>query len=674
MKYVKVVIDNASDHTDTFYTYACDFDSVRRGSKVRVPFGRGNRLRDAYVFEVSREGEAGLEVETSKIKRVESVEKEVSLPEDLVSVCEWMRDAYLCRYIDAVRCMIPPGVKGTGNVRKDPYEDLVCIPSEAPVLTREQENAMAQILPHIERKEHRTFLLNGVTSSGKTEIYLRTAQAAAERGRQSIVLVPEISLTPQTIERFVSRFGPENVAVLHSRLTRRQRWEQWLRVRDGRAKILIGARLGVFAPFSNLGAVIVDEEHEASYKSDMTPKYDAIDVAVKRGELNSAVVVLGTATPSVVSRFRASSGQYQELRLPVRYNRTPLPRVEIADMRKELREGNRSIFSRVLYEKSMKALSEGKQVIFFLNRRGYSSFISCRNCGFALKCETCGISMTYHKSSGMAECHYCGRRIKVPEICPSCGSRYIRHFGIGTEQVEELAAEAFPGRKIARLDLDTAKKKGDAQKILNAFHRGKTDILVGTQLVAKGLDFQNVGVVGIIAADVTLNIPDFRSAERTFQLITQAAGRCGRGDEPGDVVIQTYCPEENAVKYAAEGDYEGFYRRELMIRNLAGYPPFTNIIRLVFYDKEESTARREAQEVFFRVKENPAAQQRELFAPQPAYLNKMNENYRYQFMIKSPLEKTRKYLKIISEIKRERTERSGTKSVMLVEIDPYSMT
>ena len=282
MKYVKVVIDNASDHTDTFYTYACDFDSVRRGSKVRVPFGRGNRLRDAYVFEVSREGEAGLEVETSKIKRVESVEEEVSLPEDLVSVCEWMRDAYLCRYIDAVRCMIPPGVKGTGNVRKDPYEDLVCIPSEAPVLTKEQENAMAQILPHIERKEHRTFLLNGVTSSGKTEIYLRTAQAAAERGRQSIVLVPEISLTPQTIERFVSRFGPENVAVLHSRLTRRQRWEQWLRVRDGRAKILIGARLGVFAPFSNLGAVIVDEEHEASYKSDMTPKYDAIDAAVKR--------------------------------------------------------------------------------------------------------------------------------------------------------------------------------------------------------------------------------------------------------------------------------------------------------------------------------------------------------------------------------------------------------
>ena len=358
----------------------------------------------------------------------------------------------------------------------------------------------------------------------------------------------------------------------------------------------------------------------------------------------------------------------------MRYNRTPLPRMEIADMRKELRNGNRSIFSRTLYEKSVRALESGKQVIFLLNRRGYSSFISCRNCGFVLRCETCGISMTYHKSSDMAECHYCGRKVKVPQICPSCGSRHIRYFGIGTEQVEELSAEAFPGRKIARLDLDTARKKGDAEKILRSFHRGRTDILVGTQLVAKGLDFQNVGVVGIIAADVTLNIPDFRSSERTFQLITQAAGRCGRGEEPGDVVIQTYSPGEDAIRYAAAGDYEGFYEKELMIRRLAGYPPFTNIIRLVFYDEDESTARREAQEAFFRVKESPGVQQRELFAPQPAYLNKMNENYRYQFMIKSPLEKTGKYLKIVSEIKRARTEDKRTKSVMLVEIDPYSMT
>lgn len=673
MKYVKVVIDNTSNHTDTLYTYACSFEHVAPGSRVRVPFGKGNRLKDAYVFEVLEE-EAALEIERSKIKEVESADEDVSLPEDLVHLCRWMRDTYLCRYIDAVKCMIPPGEKGSRGTRKDPYESLAVQPSEPPELTEEQKAVMEQILPCVNAGVHRTFLLNGVTSSGKTEIYLRTVQAVMEKGKSSIVLVPEISLTPQTIERFISRFGSGNVAVLHSKLTKAQRWEQWLKVRRGQAKILIGARLGVFAPFSDLGAIIVDEEHEASYKSDMTPKYDAVDAAVKRGELDSAVVILGTATPSVVSEFRASAGRYQELRLTVRYNKTPLPRVEIADMRRELREGNRSIFSRALYEKSVRALDEGRQVIFFLNRRGYSSFISCRSCGFVLRCETCGISMTYHKSSSMAECHYCGRRTKVPEICPSCGSRHIRHFGIGTEQVEELAAEAFPGRRIARLDLDTAKKKGDAQRILNAFHRGRTDILVGTQLVAKGLDFQNVGVVGIIAADVTLNIPDFRSSERTFQLITQAAGRCGRGDEPGDVVIQTYSPEENAIRCAAAGDYEGFYQRELMIRNLAGYPPFTNIIRLIFYDKDEAAARREAQEAFFRVKESPGVQQRELFAPQPAYLNKMNENYRYQFMIKSPLEKTEKYLKIISEIKQERTENSRTKSVMLVEVDPYSMT
>lgn len=672
MKYVKVIIDNTSNHTDTFYTYACDFDGVCRGSKVRVPFGRGNKQRDAYVFSVSEEADAGLSL--SKIKSVESVDESVCLPPDLVSVCEWMRETYLCRYIDAVKCMIPLGEAAKRGKRKDPYEDFSCEPSPAPALTPEQTAAMEQISPYIDAEKNQTFLLNGVTSSGKTEVYLQTAARVLAKGKQVIVLVPEISLTPQTIERFMSRFGAENVAVLHSRLTKGQRYDQWMRVRNGGAKILIGARLGVFAPFENLGAIIVDEEHEASYKSDMTPKYDAVDAAVLRGKLSSAVVILGTATPSIVSKFRASAGEYREIRLTVRYNRTPLPHIEIADMREELKKGNRSIFSVSLYEKASKALREGKQVILFLNRRGYSSFVSCRSCGYVMKCDVCGISLTFHKSSDMAECHYCGRRVRVPDICPSCGSGYIRHFGIGTERVEEMARLAFPDRTVDRLDLDTAKKKGDAEKILGRFRRGKTDILVGTQLVAKGLDFQNVGVVGIIAADVTLNIPDYRSSERTFQLITQAAGRSGRGDEPGEVVIQTYSPEENAVRSAAAGDYEGFYRRELMIRNLSGYPPFTNIIRLVFYDKEESVARREAQAAYLYLKDCGISERGELFSPQPAYLSKMNENYRYHFMIKSPLEKTEKYLKIISDIKQRRTDRSDTKAVMLVEIDPYSLT
>ena len=672
MKYVKVVIDNTSNHTDTFYTYACDFDDVRRGSKVRVPFGRGNKLKDAYVFSVSDEADAGISL--FKIKSVESIDEAVSLPEDLVSVCEWMRETYLCRYIDAVKCMIPPGGAAKRGKRKDPYEEFSCEASEPPELTPQQAEAMRAIEPYICEGKNQTFLLNGVTSSGKTEVYLQTAARVLDRGKQVIVLVPEISLTPQTIERFMGRFGSENVAVLHSKLTKGQRYDQWMRVRSGGAKILIGARLGVFAPFDNLGAVIVDEEHEASYKSDMTPKYDAVDAAVLRAKLSCAVVILGTATPSIVSKFRASAGEYKEIRLTVRYNRTPLPNIEVVDMRDELRKGNRSIFSVSLYKRAEKALREGKQVIFFLNRRGYSSFVSCRSCGYVMKCDVCGISLTFHKSSEMAECHYCGRRVKVPDICPSCQSRYIRHFGIGTERVEEMARLAFPEYMVARLDLDTARKKGETEKILGSFRRGKTDILVGTQLVAKGLDFENVGVVGIIAADVTLNIPDYRSSERTFQLITQAAGRSGRGDEPGEVVIQTYSPEENAIKSAAAGDYEGFYRKELLLRNLSGYPPFTNIIRLVFYDAEESVARREAQEAYFYLKDAGFSERGELFSPQPAYLSRMNENYRYHFIIKSPLEKTEKYLKIISEIKRRRTERSDTKAVMLVEVDPYSLT
>lgn len=674
MKYVRVIIDNTSNHTDNFYTYACEEDGIQPGAKVRVPFGRGNRLKDAYVFSIQPSPDPAENLDPSRIKKVVQIDENLSLTEDLLRLCVWMRRTYLCRYIDAIRCMIPPGGAAKRGKRRDPREEFSCDPDTAPGLTVQQREAMARILPCIEGEYHSTFLLNGVTSSGKTEIYLRTAEEVLSRGKQVIVLVPEISLAPQTIGRFIGRFGAERVAVLHSRLTKGQRYDQWMQVRNGKADILIGARLGVFAPFERLGALIVDEEHESSYKSDMTPKYDAVDAAVERGKIDGAVVILGTATPSVVSKYRAFCGEYSEILLTERYNKTPLPNISIADMRKELRSGNRSIFSRNLYRKSLRALEAGKQVIFFLNRRGYASFISCRSCGFVLKCEVCGISMTYHQTSGMAECHYCGRRTAVPHICPSCGSRYIRQFGIGTEKVEEMAKIAFPDRTVGRLDLDTARRKGESEKILSAFRRGKTDILVGTQLVAKGLDFQNVGVVGIISADVTMNIPDYRSSERTFQLITQAAGRAGRGTETGEVVIQTYSPDEAAIRCAAAGDYEGFYRRELRLRSLGGYPPFTNIIRLVFYHSDESCARREAQAAYLELKESGIAGRGELFSPQPAYLNRMNENYRYHFIIKCPLEKKEKYLKIIFDIRKRRIGDTSVKSVMLIEIDPYSMT
>lgn len=670
MKYVKVIIDNVSDHTDMFFTYRCADDSVEVGSVVRVPFGQGNREKTAYVFDVQDENIDNI----PRLKDVKEVLKAYVIPEDLMKMCVWMREKYLCRYIDAVKCVIPPGEAAKRGKRKDPYEGFEAEHTEPPEMTDEQAAAMERIVPYINERKHRTFLINGVTSSGKTELYMRITEKVLAKGRSVIILVPEISLTPQTIERFMGRFGSENIAVLHSKLTKGQRYDQWMRVRNGGARILIGARSGIYAPFEELGAVIIDEEHEASYKSDMTPKYDTIDAAVKRGQLSDAVVVLGTATPSVVTEYRARSGAYEEIFLKKRYNKTPLPDVSIADMREELKKGNRTIFSRELYRRINENLENKSQVILFLNRRGYSSFISCRMCGHVVKCPVCDVSMTYHKSSNMAECHYCGRRERVPDKCPSCGSPHIRHFGIGTEKVEEITKEMFPKASVARLDLDTAKRKGEAERILKAFKRGKTDILVGTQLVAKGLDIANVGLVGIIAADITLNIPDYRSSERTFQLIVQASGRAGRGAEKGRVVIQTYSPESKALVTASENDYEAFYQSEVRLRRVTGYPPFTNIIRLVFSGADERRVKAEADRIYNEVKSQKIVGRDGIFAPQPAYMAFLNETWRYHVIIKSPIGKTDEYLEMIRVLKQKRIQSPDSGVNMLVEVDPYSFT
>lgn len=670
MKYVKVVIDQVSDHVDTLFTYACPDDNVRTGSVVKVLFGRGNRLKTAYVFSVEDDNSEGIK----GLKEVVSVEDTYVLPEDLVEICRWMKERYVCRYIDAVKCVIPPGAPPKRGLRKDPYGEMDVTEDLPPELTEEQRAVVDEIDTALDTGQKKVFLLNGVTSSGKTEVYMRAAARALEQGRGALVLVPEISLTPQTVARFVARFGSESVAVLHSRLTKGQRYDQWMRIRNGGAKILIGARSGVFAPFERLGVIVLDEEHDSSYKSDMTPKYDAIETAVKRAELSGAVVILGSATPSVISRYNAEQGLYKELRMKKRYNKTPLPHVHVVDMREELKKGNKTIFSARLLDSTRKTLASGKQAIFFLNRRGYSSFISCRSCGFVMKCDVCGVSLTYHRSSGMAECHYCGKKVPVPKVCPECGGRYIKYFGAGTEQVEEFAKQMFEGYNVARLDLDTTARKGEAERILGAFKKGKIHILVGTQLVAKGLDFANVGLVGVIAADVTLNIPDYRSAERTFQLIVQSSGRAGRGDEAGNVVIQTYSPEERAVRDAAAGDYDSFYRHEIRMRKLTGYPPFTDIIRLVFCCENSRAALAEAEAVYEEIAGSGIADRFEVFSPQPAYMAKLNGDYRFHMLIKSPHERTAVYMDMIAGIKERRTESKKTASVMVVELNPYSFT
>lgn len=681
MRYVDLVIDNNTDSTDMLYTYGCENDEIAVGNKVYVPFAKGNRLKEGYVFAVSQNLPAGIK-DIKKLKYVESTDEQVSLPPEAVRTCEWMKKRYLCRYIEAVKCFTPAGTSSKRGKKRNPYKDALGERRPIPELNEEQRNALAPMQEAIGVKQHKIFLLHGVTGSGKTEVYMRTIAECIAKGRNAVMLVPEISLTPQIIDRFIGRFGAENIAVLHSKLSQGERYDEWQRISSGEVKIVIGARSAVFAPLNNIGAFILDEEHESTYKSDSSPKYDTVEVAVRRAmdRENRAIVVLGSATPSIVSYQRAEDGIYEKLTLSKRYNEVELPHVETVDMRQELKNGNRSIFSQILYLEMKECLEKGKQVILFLNRRGYSTFVSCRECGYVMKCPECGISLTYHKGINKAVCHYCGHTEKVPDVCPECGSKYMKYFGAGTEKIEESICELFPeyAEAVARLDIDTARRKGSINKILTDFRKGKTRILVGTQLVAKGLDFDNVGVVGIVSADVTLNIPDFRSAERTFQLLTQAAGRAGRGDEKGHVVIQTYSPEHYAITYAAAQDYESFYQTEKMLRMHMGYPPFSDLIQIVFSDEDEDAARTRAESAEIRLRELLGKSDAgNVFPVQSAHIAKASGVYRYYLLVKCPKGKRKSYMAAVDRVRSESLPVKKAKvkknSIVTVDVNPYSL-
>lgn len=674
MKYVNVVIDNKSDSTDNLFTYGCAFEEAGVGSKVYVPFARGNRLREGYIVSVS---ETIDEEMAGRLKYVEKVDEEVSLTEEMIRTSVWLKQRYLCRFIDALNLFTPAGKKAVRKERKNPFEDAKGEVSQVQSLTDEQSTALRQIGDAIESGSHERFLIHGVTGSGKTEIYIRAAEKCIQAGRTVIILVPEISLTGQIIDRFIGRFGSEDIAVLHSRLSLGERYDQWKRIRAGLVKIVIGARSAVFAPLENIGMIVVDEEHESTYKSDHTPKYDTIEVALKRLQDvdNSGVLVLGSATPSVVSYSRAEEGIYRLIKLTERYNKTALPQVSIVDMREELKNGNRSIISSELYIAMNEQLQAGKQVMLFLNRRGYSTFVSCRECGYVAKCPHCGVSLTYHKNGNKATCHYCGYETAAPIKCPDCEGKYIRYFGSGTEKVEETIAELFEGYTAERLDLDSVKKKGELDRKLKSFKKGKTRILIGTQLIAKGLDFRNVGLVGIISADVSLNIPDFRSPERAFQLITQAAGRAGRGEEIGKVIIQTYSPEHYAVRYAAEQDYEGFYKEEILLRQYMGYPPYSDMMQIIFMADSAEAAEKAAVDWHNRI-ENlmPEDERGNLFMPQEAYMSRINDNYRFSLLIKCPKGKRREYTNILARVKEEDKQKKKKEYTAVVDINPYSFS
>ena len=664
MKFADLVIDNKSDQTDTLYTYGCHDDSIRPGSKVYVEFGRSKNLREAYVFAVKNEAEQ----EFKRLKYISGIDEEISLTDEMIRTCQWMKRRYLCRYIDAVKQFVPPGRALKSGKKRQPLAGRKGEEQNIEELTSEQENALNEMT---REDGHSIFLLHGVTGSGKTEVYMRAIEECLKKGRRAVMLVPEISLTKQITDRFIGRFGADRIAVLHSKLSKGERYDEWMRIRRGQVDIVIGARLAAFAPIENAGIFIMDEEHEGSYKSETVPRYDTVEVVVKRAMDMDAKVVLGSATPSVVSYSRTENGLYRKIELTKRYNDVKLPEVETVDMRRELKNGNTGVFSERLRNAMEETLDSGKQVILFMNRRGYSTFVSCRECGMVMQCPDCGISLTYHKGINRGVCHYCGRAFVIPDICPDCGSRYIRYFGTGTEKIEEAVAELFPDRKTARLDLDTMSRKGSMEKILKDFGSGKTEILTGTQVVAKGLDFRNVGLVGIVSADVSLNIPDYRSAERTFALITQAAGRAGRGDEKGRVIIQTYTPENYAIRAAAAQDYGAFYRQEIQMRAMRQYPPFSDFIHVIFGGKDEDVVEETAREWESAVRTALGRDEKNVLPPR-SIISAAAGSFRQGMLIKCPKGCRKYYFDILMRLK-EGIKGDKRKYNVAVDVNPYSM-
>jgi primosomal protein N' (replication factor Y) len=573
---------------------------------------------------------------------------------------------------------------------RDPYANRE-FPTSAPMeLTPAQANVLAPIQSALDQGASEVFLLHGVTGSGKTEVYLQAIQRCLEHGREAIVLVPEIALTPQMVERFKSRFGAR-VAVLHSRLSQGERYDEWRKIREGRAQVAVGARSAIFAPFSSIGLIVIDEEHETSYKQEESPKYHARDVAVKRARLHGAVVVLGSATPALETYEAAVHGGHETdlgdmryLALPERVANRPLPGVTIVDMREELKLGNRAMFSRPLAAAIRDRLEKREQMVLLLNRRGYATFVMCRSCGYTAACPHCEISLTHHKGSQNLRCHYCGYSEAEPKACPSCESPHIRFFGTGTQKVEEALAETFPGIRVIRMDVDTTTEKGSHEKWLTEFRERRADVLLGTQMVAKGLDFPYVTLVGVLAADSALRLPDFRAPERTFQLLTQVAGRAGRHELPGEVIIQTYDPEHESITSVQGHDYKGFVERALVLRRHLGYPPYGRLISVTFSHESvplllsigerfaagirESTAKLGIHNDFDRG--DRAAL--DVLGPVSSPIARLKDRYRFQCMVKyrGDVDASRLVSQALEEMG-DAVKRAGVQ--MSVDVDPQMM-
>ena len=692
--YAEVIINSEALEIDRPFTYKVpeEFNNeIKIGQIVKVPFGKGNKTSEGFILNLKNDD--NIKFKTKNIAAI--LVKDPVIDEDDINLIEFLREKTLCKYIDAFRLLIPVGIMKGAKAKKKKvivlknedlsniknpdgykkiieffktnsgkytkselinehsisqyklnklienevlsieeesvfrYNDRVYNKDSAKTLTIEQENIIREYI----NSDDKMFLLKGVTGSGKTEVYMKLVERVLLEGKSAIILVPEIALTPQMIERFKGRFGV-NVALFHSKLSDGERFDEWFRVKEGKAKVIVGARSAIFLPAKNLGLIIIDEEHENTYKSEQNPKYQTKEVAEYLSELKGCKVILGSATPSIETYYRALTGEMKLLELNSRVDNKPMPPMKVIDMRNELKGGNKSLFSRELFIAIQERLKRKEQIILFLNRRGFSTFVSCRSCGYVFKCDECDISMTYHKN-GLLICHYCGKTKREPRECPKCHSKYVKFFGAGTQRVEEEVKKYFNNVRILRMDVDTTRDKHSYERIYNTFKNGEADILIGTQMVSKGLDFKNVTLVGILAADMSINIPDYRAAERTFQIITQVAGRAGRGDKQGEVLIQTYTPQHYSLQYAVNYDYEGFYEKEFTVRAMMKYPPFGKLLLINGTSKKEELLKNFMHKITMMIK--PLVESCldiEILGPIPCMISKLKENYRWQIVIK----------------------------------------
>jgi primosomal protein N' (replication factor Y) len=715
-------------HVAQTFTYRLKPEQSRDakpGARILVPFGR--KLLTAYIVALHDELPAELKLTDVEIKEAESLlDTDPVCTEQILQLARWVAEYYACPIGEVIKAALPPGMKPklrrfvritdlkpekitekqqsvldalrqhgalplqnlstaivsalekkglvevfSDAVRRDPLAHSPSLAAEDHTLTSAQQAVLDKILDQVKEETYAVFLLHGVTGSGKTEIYIRAMSAALARGRSAMMLVPEIALTPVFSHQLRSYFG-DRVAIFHSSLQKGERFDEWTRVKNGDARVVIGTRSAVFAPVQNLGLIVVDEEHESTYRQQESPYYNARDVAIVRAQKESAAVVLGSATPSLESFHNARAGKYKLLPLPERIAARPMAAATIVDMRNVfVRHANPRVFSDELLEAIQETYERREQSIILLNRRGYSSFILCRSCGETIQCPNCDVTLTYHRSERVIVCHYCNHRKAVPKVCPACGKKYIYYVGEGTEQLEEMLTQLFPALRVARIDRDTTARRQVFEQSLSDFSAGKIDTLVGTQMLAKGHDFPNVTLVGVVSVDAGLALPDFRSAERTFQLITQVAGRAGRGDRPGRVLIQTYHPYHYALRHACAQDFAGFYNEEIQYRQNHSYPPFVALATLLVHGPDLARVRSDSLELRKQLDAANEGRKCRILGPAPAPLSRLKGEHRFQLLLKS---RSRRSLREVADAALKAVSETGVnlRSVNL-EIDPVSI-